>query len=402
MSNQIDKLEQVSILGAPVEQTLSDNKDKYSIGYPLMMSLVNEFDIKFHAVTNISKIGIVSDKIQIYETRYNLENMIKQKIILKYHYSKCAEKILKQEKISAIHQMSSFASGTGFSFMPIMKLTRDYPFIIGPAEARHQSYDDEYKSIVKRNHKLKNLEYDLFKLSYRIVTAPLFNQTLDDCDLLVAVNEETKEVFSKHFSRTKIRVIPLGIHSSDFIYSPSPNNHDILTVGSLIMRKGHQYLIKAMPKIIKDYPDTFLHIASDGPLRGPLQKLVKNLGIQKSVNFYGYIDRDDLISLYRKCTVFCHPSLSEGFCHVALESMAMGRPIVSTNNLGSKMVENGKTGIIIPAREIDAIADSILHLFDDSQLAYKMGLEARCKIEKEYDWKIIARKYYDVYQEVIN
>ena len=394
-------MKEISILAAPVEQTLTDSRDRYSIGYNLISILAKEFGVKFHVITNVAKIQENLENVRIYEIRNNLDSLVKKKLILKYHYAKYAKEILRKEKISIIHQMTTFAYTTGFSFLPILHLTEDYPFIIGPAEARHLIFEDEYDILSTSHRSIKKLEYWAGKNLYPLATSYLFKKTLHDCDILIAVNNETKKLFSKYISAKKIRVIPIGIHSNDFPYSPPPNNHEILVVGNLIKRKGHEYLIKAMSKFLKDFPDAMLHIVGDGPRRNYLEVLTKRLNLERNIIFHGFVSKEELLSLYKNCRVFCHPSLSEGFCHVTLEAMATGRPVVSTDNFGSKMVEHGKTGFLVPPGDSEAIADAILKVLDDYELTYNMGIKARKKIEEEYDWHKVAEKYYGVYQEVI-
>lgn len=397
------KKNKICILAAPVEQTLIDSRGRYSIGYNLVSILSKDFDVKFHAITNATDLHKKLENVRIYEIGDNLNSAFKKKVILKYHYFKYAKKILEKERILAIHQMGTFAYTTGFSFLSLSHLTKDCPFIIGPAEVRHQVFTDDYLIIdpKKRNHRLIELEWWCKKNLYRLATYSLFKRTLDDCDILVAVNDETKKLFSKYISNTKIRVIPIGIYPNDFPYSPPLNNHEILMVGNLIKRKGHEYLIKAMPKIIKNFPDTTLHITSEGAMKDYLEALTRRLNLERNIIFHGYVSKEELLSLYKNCRVFCHPSLSEGFCHVILEAMATGRPIVSTDNFGSKMVEHGKTGLLVPPKDSDAIADAALKIFSDNELTYKMGVEARKKVEEVYDWYKVAEKYYGVYREVI-
>lgn len=394
----------ITILAAPAEPTLKKSGERYSIGYNLLDTLSKEFGVKFHAITNTADILTQESlkNVQIYEVGMNIDSLFKRKFILKYNYFKLAKKIIKENKVSAIHQMGTFAYRTGFSFLSFLGITKDYPFIIGPAEAPHLILEDDWSLGTGREYGLIKVEAYIGRHLFKLMTFPFFKKTINDCDILIAVNEETKELFSKYISSKKIRIIPLGINSNDLPFSLPPNNHEILTVGAHVKRKGFDYLIKAMPKILKEYPDAKLHMPSDGPRKHILEALTKELGVESNLIFHGYVSREKLFDIYKNCRVFCHPSISEGFCHVTLEAMATGRPVVSTDNFGSKMVEHGKTGFLVPPADSDAIADAILRVFDNYELTCKMGIEARKKIEEEYDWYKVAEKYHDVYQEVMD
>jgi glycosyltransferase involved in cell wall biosynthesis len=382
----------LTILAAPAEGGTLSNK-KYAIGYNLMYSLSQEFGVKFHAITNFNNLKKKLDNVEIYEIKKELNSVLKRKFIIKYHQAKFAEKIIEKEKIDVIHQMTTFAYKTGFSLIPFFKELSDYPLIMGPVEAPHLIFEDECRG--------NRAKLFLSQKFFRIATYPLFKKTLEDCDVLIAVNEEVKKLCARHISAEKIKVIPLGIDSSEFQYSPPPDNHDMLIVGNHFKRKGHEYLIKAMPKISREYPDATLHILSDGPKRKFLESLARGLNLGENVIFHGYVSTEELFEFYKNCRVFCHPSLSEGFCHTTLEAMATGRPVVNADNGGSGMVENGKAGFLVPPADSDAIAEAILKMFSDDELTYKMGVEARKKIEEEYDWHKVAERYYEIYREVI-
>lgn len=294
------------------------------------------------------------------------------------------------KKVDLIHHLSPFAIGKDFN---LLALSNSKPFVVGPIEIPHKFFDDELSvmkipSIAKliRNSKLREI---------------LSIKTLEKCDCAIAVNNQTKKYLSKFIDENKTKTIPLGVDLDIFKYSPPPRNQDILAVGWHIKRKGFNYLIEAMPTILKEYLDAKLHITSEGPQTSNLKMLVKRLNLTENVIFHGEVSDEEMLKLYKQCRIFCHPSLSEGFCHTTLEAMATGRPVVSTNTVGSEMVEDGKTGFLVPTADSDAIADAILKVFNDDELTYKWGVDGRKKVEEEYDWDIIAKKYYEVYQEVV-
>lgn len=299
-----------------------------------------------------------------------------------------ARKLIKQ--VDLIHHISPFAIGKDFN---LLGLTNSKPFVVGPIEIPHRFFDDEL-SVMKIPSFAKLFKNSKFRQILSI-------KTLEKCDVAIAVNNQTKKCLLEFIDKERIKTIPLGVDLDKFKYSPPSQNHDILAVGWHIKRKGFKYLIEAMPTILKEYADAKLHITSVGPQTFNLKMLVKKLGLNKHVIFHGRVSDEELLKLYRQCRVFCHPSLSEGFCHTILEAMAAGRPVVSTNTIGSEMVEDRRTGLLIPIADSNAIAEAIMKLFSDNELVYKMGVEARQKVEREYDWNIIAKKYYEVYQEVV-
>ena len=307
-------------------------------------------------------------------------------------------KLLREPGISLIHHIR--LSYYEFDVLSLFGLTKDYPFVVGPAQAPHMISGDDYALWKRSNRKSIKAEYHAVRVLRKIVSPIInyaFERTLEDCDTLIVVNEKTKKIYSNIVSNKKIEVIPLGVFIDEFQFSPPPLNHEILTTGAHLKRKGFEYLITAMPSILKEYPDARLHILSDGPRREHLEGLTRDLGLKSNVIFHGYLSVNELLSFYKNCRIFCHPSLSEGFCHTTLEAMASGRPVVSTDTNGSEMVEHNKTGFVVPTGDSETISDAILRILNNDELTYKMGINARSKVEKEYDWHKLAKKYYEIY-----
>ncbi|HEC87256.1 MAG TPA: glycosyltransferase family 1 protein, partial [Thermoplasmatales archaeon] len=348
-----------------------------SISYHLLSALSNYNETFFYAIVNNLDPNV---KLNTNIRTFRVGSLVKppsdfgflNELMYPMRYFKCASTILRSEKVDIVHHMLPFVYGISYNPIFILKKTGKWKFVIGPAELPHLFFYDEFIILSRTKNKLNNLMYSLIfwlrKVEKSTYLRYMFSKTLDKSDILIAVNEATKKEYSKVMSDKKIRVIPLGVDLNEFKFSEPPLNHDILTVGLHIQRKGFDYLIKAMAKILKEYPEARLHIPSSGPRTDILKALAKDLGIESNVIFHGYLSRNELLELYKSCRVFCHPSLSEGFCHTTLEAMATGRPVVSTNTVGSEMVADKKTGLLVPPADSDALADAILKIFSDDEL----------------------------------
>jgi len=366
----------VKVLVAPAEFYFTASN--YYVSYNIPKRIKAKFYIFASKIDEKAKQNL--ENVKLYELNTSLL-LYPAKVF--FH----ARKLIKQ--IDLIHHISPFAIGKDFN---LLGLTNSKPFVVGPIEISHKFFDDEL-SVMKIPSFAKLFKNSKFRQILSI-------KTLEKCDVAIAVNNQTKKCLLEFIDKERIKTIPLGVDLDKFKYSPPPQNHDILAVGWHIKRKGFKYLIEAMPTILKEYADAKLHITSVGPQTSNLKMLVKKLGLNRHVIFHGRVSDEELLKLYRQCRVFCHPSLSEGFCHTTLEAMATGRPVVSTITNGSEMVEDGKTGFLVPPADSDALADSILKILGDGELTYKMGVKGRKKVEEEYDWKIIAKKYYEVYRVV--
>jgi len=374
-------------------------------GYGLSdtISALRSREITYNILTLLSGLGVdytVANNLYFKKEVKNIKSikLSKNRIVFLYKMLTNVKKLLEDKKISLIHHIH--LSYYEFDVLSLFGLTKDYPFVVGPAQAPHMIFEDDYALGKRSNRKSIKAEYHAVRVLRKIVSPIInyaFERTLEDCDTLIVVNEKTKKIYSNIVSNKKIEVIPLGVFIDEFQFSPPPLNHEILTTGAHLKRKGFEYLIRAMPSILKEYPDARLHILSDGPRREHLEGLTRDLGLKSNVIFHGYLSVNELLSFYKNCRIFCHPSLSEGFCHTTLEAMASGRPVVSTDTNGSEMVEHNKTGFVVPTGDSEAISDAILRILNNDELTYKMGINARSKVEKEYDWHKLAKKYYEIY-----
>lgn len=370
----------MKILGAPITEGLNDIYTFPRGGsiskavFQFLSTMCNNYDIDYHVfVKNYHLLSDIPSNLYIKKTKNQLNLYYK------------ASRFIKKLRPNILTQLF-FTYNTSFNLLSEIK---EYPFIIGMAELQHIRFTDE-----------KPLLHKIIKTNP--LSSYLFEKTLDYCDKIVTVNNRTKEEYKHHISNRKIEVIPYGVDLNRIHCTNPPNNHNILVIGNMIKRKGFDYMIQAMPSILKEYPDTMLNIIGRGKRENILVQLTKRLGITSNVIFRHYhIPYSEIIERYKECSIFCHSSLGEGFCHTTLEAMATGRPVISTDTNGSEMVKDNKTGIIVPANNHTDISNAILKLFSDKELAFKMGIEARSEVERNYDWNKITEKYYNLYREVV-
>jgi glycosyltransferase involved in cell wall biosynthesis len=179
----------------------------------------------------------------------------------------------------------------------------------------------------------------------------------------------------------------------------------ILYTGRIELRKGTLVLLKAMEYVIKEFEGVELIIAGGHHVsisQKVLDEALDSGGIRKYVKLLGHVERSQIIGLYNECDIFAVPSYYETFCISAAEAMACGRPVVGT--LGTalpKLVEDGKTGLLVPSGDDRALADALLRLVNDDELAMRMGEAGREKVLKQYQASFIAQKTLKFYEDVI-
>jgi len=279
-------------------------------------------------------------------------------------------------------------------FNPVAKFVkrRGIPFVIGMCELPHPRLNDEVDGILKIR---------LVRTIGRYLVLPKFKETLKLCDGLIVVNEAAKAYYGQFVDESKIRVIPYGVDLERFRYAPLPDTPRILTVSRLIKRRGVDYLVMAMPEVLREFPEAELHFVGEGQRREILRKLAEKLGVASKVFFHGNVSAEELVRHYRDCYVFCHLSFADGWNQPALEAMASGRLVICTDASHNSMVEDGKTGFLIPFGDVNVLIEKLIKIFDDQTLAENLGKEARRKTENEHNWNKIAQEYHKSLKGVV-
>lgn len=173
--------------------------------------------------------------------------------------------------------------------------------------------------------------------------------------------------------------VPNG--TSFFKYSKIRNFNNLLYVGRLTKEKGIEYLLRAMPKVINQYPNIKLTIVGDGENKNYFINLAKDLKVMNNVKFTGPIKNKDLEIYYKNSAIVIVPSIyQDNFPTVCLEALSMGRPIIGTNRGGiPELIENKYTGLIIPPYNSNKLTKAIINLLSDTQMLEKMSKNAKNK-----------------------
>jgi len=178
----------------------------------------------------------------------------------------------------------------------------------------------------------------------------------------------------------------------------------ILFVGALTRwhrYKGLDVLIKAFAEIQDQVKEARLLVVGDGDLKPEYQALSSPIA-QKAI-FAGNVDDNELPNYYAASDILILPSLdrSEGFGLTLLEANATGKPVVASNVGGiPSVVRDGVNGLLVPPRDEEALAETIINLLKDEGRLHEIGLNGR-RVAEAHDWKHIAKKTEELYGEVL-
>ena len=174
----------------------------------------------------------------------------------------------------------------------------------------------------------------------------------------------------------------------------------VLSVGRFVEPKDQGTLLAAWGSAVRQNPGAVLALIGAGPLETGLRAAVASLGVADSVRFVA--PRPDLTGAYSAADAFALSSLWEGLPYVILEAMSYGLPVVSTNVDGiPEAVDDGVSGLLVPSRGPDALADAIDRLLGDPAMRTRMGEAGQRIVSERFGLDRMADELVNVYRAVV-
>lgn len=255
-------------------------------------------------------------------------------------------------------------------------------------------------------------------ISWECVTHPYkfrhmftYRKALKTIDMVVAVSDAIRnEVITKRGApREKTQTIhygvdiqkykifdgkakraELGVHDDEILFGVNAR---------MTIQKGHIYLVEAAKEVVRKYPNVKFALAGDGPLHGDLENQIKRSGLQQHFMLLGF--RNDIVELLNAYDMFVLPSLWEGLPNVVLEAMACGKGVIATAVDGTvEAVNDGETGLLVPAKAPTALAEALIKVLDNPELIKSMGKKSRARIEAEFTIEKEVKKFEQLYDSL--
>ena len=172
------------------------------------------------------------------------------------------------------------------------------------------------------------------------------------------------------------------------------------TVARLHRQKGVAYLLRAAVKIRQAFPALEIWIVGEGPLRSRLERLSASLGLETAIRFFG--EREDVPQLLSCFDIFVLPSLWEGLPYSLLEAAALGKPVVAADVDGVReLVRHDETGLLVPRRNPDRLAEAVIHLLRSREKAAQLGLNLRADIQDRFTLKRMVSQVQALYLKLL-
>ncbi len=184
----------------------------------------------------------------------------------------------------------------------------------------------------------------------------------------------------------------------------------VLIVGRVVERKGHRYLVEAMPRILKRFEDAKLVVVGDGPLLQEVKSLAAEKGLGNSVLFPGRVPVKELPLYYAACDVFCLPAIvdsrgeTEGGQGIVIgEAMGAGKPVVASRVGGiPDAVKHNVNGLLVEEKKPEMLADAICKVLSDTKLAKRLSKAGIEFVKKENSYDVYVDRVIECYEEMLS
>lgn len=209
--------------------------------------------------------------------------------------------------------------------------------------------------------------------------------------------ERDARQYNTIFKPHRIYVVTNGIDLDRFSAKPHPEQGYILAVGRIFEQKRWDRLIRAVAYLSRKGLELEVRHVGSGPQRQELEALASNLHVKHQFRFLGA--RQDIPDLFAGAAFLVHTAENEGCPNVIMEAMACGRAVVATDAGDAPyLIDDGKTGFVVPKEDGAALADRIATLLNDRELCRRMGDIGRTKAEQIFGLDRLRSEIFAVYQ----
>ena len=266
---------------------------------------------------------------------------------------------------------------------------------------------DRPPRVVHTLHGIHYLHYRNFFLKYLFICLERFFSRFTDAVIFVSDADKERGRRFNLVPEDKISLIKNGIDFETFELRASTKEgrrelgFDVSgpvvgTIARLHRQKGIPYLFQAAKKIQESVPEAAVWILGGGSLKTKLERLGKRLDLGETVRLLG--ERKDVARLLSQFDVFVLPSLWEGLPYSLLEAAALAKPVVATDIDGVReIIKNGKTGLLVPAKDPDQLAQAVVRLLQEREYAATLGRNLKDATLREFSLSQMLQKTQDLY-----
>jgi len=276
------------------------------------------------------------------------------------------------------------------------------PFIWGPI-GHHPEIPKQYLAPFKKSYFIKDkltwwIKHYFWNFSFSL------KKTVKKADYVLCMNSSVADILK--LEKQKYEVIP-SVATEDFGCDKQVENDSftLISAGRLVPLKGFDLSILAFGKFVQRLPErekskAKLIIVGSGPEKELLKQMCIDNSIENNVEFIKWIDRVDLLEIYKKSTAFLFPS-HEGAGMVVAEALSFGLPVICLDNCGPGEFISEKSGIAVKMGDysstVNGLSEAIFKIYSNKEFAQKMSDEARIHFEQNFKWDRRGDQLKDIY-----
>lgn len=236
----------------------------------------------------------------------------------------------------------------------------------------------------------------------------------DAPDVMIAPSPGALEANRHWFGYEASRCVVIGHPVAEEFMGPRPRDEAlasslgvsgcypvIMWVARIKREKGHGDLVRALPAIVRQFPEARLVFVGEGKYEHALRRMAARLGVARNVVFAGLTN--DVPAMLSVCDVFACASHAETSCIAVQEAMASAKPVVSTAVWGPiDYIEHGRTGLLTPIGAPRALADSIIQVAQDTDLSRRLAEQAHSYARHEFSSEVFVQRLSETYQQAMD
>lgn len=233
-------------------------------------------------------------------------------------------------------------------------------------------------------------------------------------DLFLPISRNWRDRLIDHgCDPNRIEVHHMGVELSRFPFRPrraigEGEEMRVLIIGRLVEKKGVEYALRAMALARERGVRLRCTIVGDGPLRGMLEAVADQLGLNRIVLFAGWRNQDEVASIMRDHHVLLAPSVTdrngdqEGIPVTLMEAMATGMPVISSRHSGiPELVQDGVSGLLMEERDVEGLAAGLVRLWEDAELRDRLGRDARSAVAAGFDVRALNTRLQSIFDGLL-
>lgn len=353
--------------------------NQFFTSYPRFF--VNKFHIKVEYIYTYPYLEILN-RLHMKYFRYK-----KSTIYIKKLFDKLIAKNLSADN-------DFYVAWGGYSYSSMKKAKQlNIPIIVERGSA-HPYYA---KKILEEEFSFNKLEY---KAGFED-----FNKwdikTIEMADYISIPSSFVKRTFIEYgIPEEKLLVNPYGVDLSKFIQVEKKDKvFRVVFCGLLSLQKGSHYLLEAFYNLELENCELW-HI---GNILPEMQQFIEKYKSDKII-FKGSYSQDELYELYSQGSVFVMPSIQEGLALVQLQAMACGLPLICTTNTGGDdlITKDGEEGFVIPIRDVKALEEKILYMYNHQSICKEMGQKAKRRVSTGFTWADYGERYINNLEKILD